>query len=113
MLTEYEAAMLAKQRSADPAPIQAVSARNRIGAVLLALSVVSAVGLLYTAFFHRGPVSSAARAVPAATVVTPIIHPAASGVPEGALFLRHRPFEGDARASQAVQTTAGIAAPAR
>jgi hypothetical protein len=105
MLTEYEAAMLAKQKSADPAPIQAAPARNRIGAVLLALSVASAVGLLYTAFFHRGPVASAARAVPAATVVTPIIHPAASGLPEGALFLRHAP--------ESVQTTAGMAASAR
>jgi hypothetical protein len=105
MLSEYEAATLVRQKAADPALAQAAPARNRIGAVLLALSVVSAVGLLYSAFFHRGPVSSATRVVPAATGATPIIHPAASGLPEAALFLRH--------ASEPVQTTAEMAAWAR
>jgi hypothetical protein len=103
MLSEYEAGMLAKQKATGglPALGQATPARNRIGAALLALSVVAAVGLLYTAFFHRGPVASAAR-VPAAPVATPIIHPAASGLPEAALFLRH--------ASEPVQTAAEMAA---
>jgi hypothetical protein len=104
MLTEYEAAILAKQKATGGVPAlgQLTPARNRIGAVLLALSVLSAVGLLYSAFFHRGPVSSATRGVPDAA--TPVIHPVASGVPEGALFLRHRPLAGDAR------TTAEMAA---
>ena len=106
MLTEYEAATLAKQKATGglPALGQVTSARNRIGAVLLALSVVSAVGLLYSAFFHRGHVASVAR-VPAAPVATPIIHPAASGLPEAALFLRH--------ASEPVQTAAEMAASTR
>jgi hypothetical protein len=95
MLTNYEAATLAKQKTADAARTQATPARNRIGAVLLALSVLSAVGLLYSAFFHPGHVSSATRVVPSATVATPVLHPATSGHPEAALFLRHRPFEGD------------------
>ena len=106
MLSEYEAAMLTKQKSADPAPAQAAPALKRLAAVLLALSILSAVGLLYTAFFNRGPVASATRAVPAAPAATPIIHPRASGVPEAALFLRHRP-------SEAGQTTADMAASAR
>lgn len=104
MLSEYEAATLAKQKTADPAPTRAAPARNRIGAVLLALSVLSAVGLLYTAFFHGGPVSSATQVVPVATGATHVIHLAASGLPEAALFLRQRPS--DAAASDAVQTTA-------
>lgn len=104
MLSEYEAAMLAKQKSADLPLAQATPARNRIGAVLLALSVLSAVGLLHSAFFHRGHVASAAR-VPAAPVATPIIHPAATGLPEASLFLRH--------ASEPVQTAAEMAATAR
>jgi hypothetical protein len=106
MLTEYEATMLAKQKApgGQPALGQVSSARNRIGAVLLALSILSAVGLLYSAFFHRGHVASAAR-VPAAPVATPIIHPAASGLPEAALFLRH--------ASEPMQTAAEMAASAR
>lgn len=104
MLSEYEAAMLAKQKSADSACDRARPARNRIGAALVALSVLSAVGLLYTAFFHRGPVSAATRAVPTTTGASHIIHPVASGLPEGALFLRHR---------ESAKTTADMAASAR
>jgi hypothetical protein len=113
MLSEYEAAVLAREKGLDPARGQAAPGRNRIGAVLLALSVLSAVGLLYSAFFHRGPVASATRVDPAATSTTHIIHPGASGHPEAALFLRHRPLEHGARATDAVQTTADMAASAR
>jgi len=93
MLTNYEAATLAKQKvtGAKLAAGHAIPARNRIGAVLLALSVLSAIGLLYSAFFPRSHVSSSTRSVPSASVVTPIIHPAMSGLPEAALFLRHGP----------------------
>jgi len=97
MLSEYEAAMLTKQKSADPAPAPTAPARKRLAAVLVALSVFSAVGLLYAAFFHRGPVSSATRDVPAGAIATPVIHPAASGLPEAALFLRHGLPKGDER----------------
>ena len=110
MLTDYEAAMLAKQKVTGG---KHIPGRNRIGAVLLALSILSAVGLLYSAFFHRGHVSSATRSVPSASVATPIIHPATSGLPEASLFLRHRPLEGDGRASEAVRTMAELAASTR
>jgi hypothetical protein len=113
MLSEYEAAMLTKQKSADSAFAHAAPARNRIVAVLLALSVLSAVGLLYTAFFHRGPVSAAAQAVPATTGASHIIQPAASGVPEAALFLRHRPGGEDTHDSELVQAAVHMAASAR
>src|SRR5262245_26551052 len=50
MLSEYEAATLVKQNTAGPAPTRATRVQNRIGTVLVVLSVISAVGLLYTAF---------------------------------------------------------------
>jgi hypothetical protein len=107
MLSEYEAAMLAKQKSADSVRNQPRPSRNRIAAVLVALSVLSAVGLLYTAFFHRGQDSSVVRAGPAAPVTAPIVHPRASGLPEAALFSRQGPREGEA------STTADMAVSAR
>jgi hypothetical protein len=113
MLSEYEASVVAKEKAADPAEGQAAPVRNRIGAMLLALSVLSAIGLLYSAFFHRGPVVSATRVVPSTTGTAHIIHPPTSGLPEAALFLRHRPFEHAAGASGSVQATADIAASAR
>jgi len=113
MLTEYEAAMLTRQRAADASrPLaQAPSERNRLGAVLVTLSVLSAVALLYTAFFHRGPVSSAARVVPATTGAAHIIHPATSGLPEASLFLRERPCASEAHLPKVTAAAAGHAAP--
>ena len=105
MLTQYEAAMLARQKAADlvPAP-QRTAAQNRIGMVMVALSLLSAVGLLYSAFFlERGHGSRTTRTAPASTIATPIIHPGASGHPEAALFLRHP--------SEAVLPTTAAAAP--
>jgi hypothetical protein len=94
MLTEYEAAALDKQSASAGAPAQPASADNRIGAVLVVLSLVSAIGLLYAAFFSdRGRVSPAPQPAAAASVPAPIFHPIASGLPEGVLFLRHRPSE--------------------
>jgi hypothetical protein len=101
MLTEYEAAILARQKAADLVPaLQRTAGQNRVGVVMVALSLLSAVGLLYSAFFsERGHVSRATQVVPASTIAIPIIHPGASGHPEAALFLRHRPFDGDMAAS--------------
>jgi len=107
MLTEYEAAILARQKAADliPAP-QRTAAQNRIGMVMVALSLLSAVGLLYSAFFsERGQGSRATRVVPGSTITAPVIHPGASGHPEAALFSRH-PFE-------AVPTAIDVAASIR
>jgi hypothetical protein len=98
MLTEYEAAIVVKQSAVVGEPVQApaVPAYNRIGAVLVVLSLFSAIGLLYAAFFtDRGQVSRAPHVAPAATVPAPLIHPVASGAPEAALFLRH-PLRADA-----------------
>ena len=97
MLTRYQAAILASQSTvADPTLAQPAPAHNRIGAALVVLSLVLAIGLLYAAFFSdRGPVSRTPQAAPTASIATPVIHPVASGFPEAALFLRHRPLEGD------------------
>ena len=89
MLTEYEAAILARQKAADlvPAP-QRTAAQNHIGMVMVALSLLSAVGLLYSAFFsERGHVSRATQVAPVSTISVPVIHPAPSGHPKAALFL--------------------------
>ena len=98
MLSEYEASVLTRQRAgggslrlAHAAPL-----RNRVGAALVALCAVAAVGLLYSAFFSdRGPVSRATQVVPGSTIMNPVIHPAPTGHPKAALFLgrelRHRP----------------------
>jgi hypothetical protein len=91
MLTEYEAALLARQKAADlvPAPQRTVG-QNRIGMVMVALSLMSAVGLLYSAFFaERGQVSRAARDVPASMTAAPILHPSTTGFAEAAVFLRN------------------------
>jgi hypothetical protein len=94
MLSEYEASTLVRTNAAsiDPAPRRAVEA-NRIGIALLALSLLSALALLYSAWFDWTPGPRTARAVPVSTIAGPVIHPAASGVPEAALFLRHPPRE--------------------
>lgn len=91
MLTEYEAAILARQNAADLVPaLQRTAGQNRIGMVMVALSLMSAAGLLYSAFFSdRGHVSRATQDVPASTIEAPIVHPGASGHPEAVLFLRH------------------------
>jgi hypothetical protein len=114
MLTEYEAATLAKQRAADAPLVREPLARNRIGAVLLVLSVLAAAGLLYSAFFtDRGHAARPIRAGSAPAGATLVLHPATSGLAEAALFLRHRPFEGDDQLSQTMTTAADIAAPVR
>ena len=107
MLTEYEAAILARQNAADLVPaLQRTAGQNRIGMVMVALSLMSAVGLLYSAFFSdRGHVSRATQDVPGSTITAPVIHPGASGHPEAVLFLRHP--------SEAVLSTADGAASIR
>jgi hypothetical protein len=91
MLTKYEAALLARQNTADlvPAP-QRTAGQNRIGMVMVALSLMSAIGLLYSAFFaERGQVARATQVAPASTMATPVIHLPTNGLPESALFLRN------------------------
>lgn len=97
MLSEYEAAMLTRHKSAggDPRPGRAVK-RNRIGVALVALSLLSALALLYSAWFDWTPGPRATRTVATPAVAGPMVHPTASGLPEAALFLRQRPSEGDA-----------------
>lgn len=91
MLTAYEAALLARQKAVDlvPAPQRTIG-QNRIGMAMVALSLMSAVGLLYSAFFaERGQVSRATQAAPASTIAAPVIHLPTNGLPEAALFLRN------------------------
>jgi uncharacterized membrane protein len=89
MLTQYEAAILARQKADDLVPAaQRTVAQDRIGTAMVALSLLAAVGLLYSAFFsERGHGSRTTQVVPAATIATPVIHPAVSGHPEAAIFL--------------------------
>lgn len=113
MLTEYEAAMLVKQRNAEAErPLAAApSSRNRIGTVLLALSLLSAVGLLCVALSDRGPAARATRADSAGTIATPanlVIHPAASGLPEALPFLRERPLANEDHLPDVIAAAAGI-----
>jgi hypothetical protein len=88
MLTDYEAAILTRQKAADLVPaVQRTVAQDRIGTVMVALSLLAAVGLLYSAFFsEQGHRSRLTQIVPA-TIATPVIHPAVSGHPEAALFI--------------------------
>jgi hypothetical protein len=98
MLTDSEAAVLASQGAvaAGAASGQPGPAYTRIGAVLVALSLVAAIGLLHAAFFSdRGKVVRAPHAASVATIAIPIIQPMASGFPEGALFMRHRTLESE------------------
>jgi hypothetical protein len=91
MLTKYEATLLARQKAADlvPAP-QRTAGQNRIGMAMVALSLLSAAGLLYSAFFaERGRVSRAVQVAPASIIATPVIHLPTNGLPESALFLRN------------------------
>jgi hypothetical protein len=94
MLSEYEASVFVGGKSAniDPA-LRQPAASNRIGVALVALSLLSALALLYSAWFDWTPGPRAARAVPISTIAGPTTHPAASGLPEAALFLRHPPRE--------------------
>ena len=94
MLSGYETSSLLRTKAAgiDPASRRAVEA-NRIGIALLALSLLSALALLYSAWSDWSPGPRTARAVPLSTIAGPMIHPATSGLPEAALFLRHPPRE--------------------
>jgi hypothetical protein len=96
MPTEPEAAAPANQRpvATSPAFAHPGPAYNRIGAMLVVLSLIAAIGMLHAAFFSdRGTGARASQVSPVAPTATPIMHPMASGVPEAALFLRHRPVE--------------------
>jgi peptidoglycan/LPS O-acetylase OafA/YrhL len=102
MLSEYEAAMLAKQKATGGEPALGCTspARNRMRTVLLVLSVLSAAGLLCAVFSDRGHVARATQAAPAPTAAIPVIHPATTGLPEAALFLRHPPLASGDRAAE-------------
>ena len=90
MLTKYEAATLAKRAATAgvPACAKAALLHNRIGVTLVALSLLAALALLYSAWFDWAPGPRTARAVPVSSIA-PVIHPATTGLPEAALFLRH------------------------
>ena len=94
MSSEYEASMLVRGKSANISPaLRQPAASNHIGIALVALSLLSALALLYSAWFGWTLGPRAARAVPVSTIAGPTTHPAASGLPEAALFLRHPPRE--------------------
>ncbi|MBX9773697.1 MAG: hypothetical protein K2Y71_04715 [Xanthobacteraceae bacterium] len=90
MLSEYEASTLVRTKAAgiNRAPRRPLEP-NRIGVALAALSLLSALALLYSAWFDWTPGPRTAQAVPVSTIAVPMIHPATSGLPEAALFLRH------------------------
>jgi hypothetical protein len=95
MLSEYEASVLVRRKAANTDAAARRSAEsNRIGVALFALSLMSALALLYSAWFDWTPGPRRAQAVPVSAIAGPMIHPAASGLPDAALFLRHPPREG-------------------
>ena len=88
MLSGYEASVLTRQKAGSRLRLApTVPVRNRIGAVLAALSAVVAVGLLYAAWSDQGRVSRATQLAPVSTISIPVIHPAPTGHPKAALFL--------------------------